>query len=391
MRLTLTLAGAASLAALAAPLAAPLAAQTSSAPRATPDTRARSTYTIRTDDGDDARPVIGVSTTSSGDRDTLGLLVVSVTPGGPADKAGIEEGDRLAAVNGVNLRLAAADAGERDMNGLTTRRLTREIAKVKPGADVELRVWSGGAFRTVKVKTVAAEDLPGRTVRFTRSDIDSRGVLGLTLGGGGSRRDTLGMLVARVETDGPAEKAGIVEGDRIAAVNGSDLRVSREDAGDGWVISAKNSRFTRALRELKPGDKVTLKVYSGGQTKTVDVTAAKSSDVYKERNGGGIYIGDMGNGAWGGMIAPMPPMPPMAPMIAPRVRVLRGGTGAESFDDGGNFDFQFDGDAFRGMGEQIREQVQRSLENVRPQLERARSEAERAARTMVVRRGTTAI
>src|SRR5688572_11919667 len=117
--------------------------------------RARARVMVRSFGGDEDRPVIGVTTSSSGERDTLGLLVVSVTPGGPADKAGIEEGNRIAAVNGTNLRLAAVDAGERDMQGMTTRRLVRELGKVEPGAEVELRVWQNGSYRNVKVKTIA--------------------------------------------------------------------------------------------------------------------------------------------------------------------------------------------------------------------------------------------
>src|SRR5690242_14184542 len=59
------------------------------------------------------RAVIGVSTsTSTGSRDTLGLLVSAVTRGSPAEKAGIEEGNRIAAINGVNLKLATADLGD---------------------------------------------------------------------------------------------------------------------------------------------------------------------------------------------------------------------------------------------------------------------------------------
>src|SRR3954465_3854861 len=70
------------------------------------------------------RAVICVSTsTRPGIRDTLGLLVSSVTRGSPAEKAGIEEGNRIAAINGVNLKLAAADIGDPDMESLMTRRL----------------------------------------------------------------------------------------------------------------------------------------------------------------------------------------------------------------------------------------------------------------------------
>src|SRR4051812_47884622 len=80
------------------------------------------------------RAAIGIVTsTSSGPRDTLGLLVSSVTRNSPAKRAGIEEGNRIAAVNGVSLKLASADVGDPDMANLMTRRLLRELDKVKPG------------------------------------------------------------------------------------------------------------------------------------------------------------------------------------------------------------------------------------------------------------------
>ena len=66
---------------------------------------------------DEDRAVIGISTSSGTDRDTLGLLITSVTPGGPAEQAGLEEGNRIAAINGVSVTLSSADAGEPDMHG----------------------------------------------------------------------------------------------------------------------------------------------------------------------------------------------------------------------------------------------------------------------------------
>jgi C-terminal processing protease CtpA/Prc len=280
MRHSTILFGAATLAAVSV-LAAPAGAQAGD--RAERE-RARARVFVRGEDGE--RPVIGVSTSSSGERDTLGLLVVSVTPGGPADQAGIEEGNRIAAVNGTNLRLSAADAGERDMQGMTTRRLVRELGKVEPGAEVQLRVWQNGSYRDVRVKTVAAEDLPGRQ-RTTREEREARGVLGLRLGGGGSRRDTLGILVIGLAPDGPAEKAGLVEGDRIAAIGDVDVRVPAADAGDRWAASTRVNRFMRELRELKPGQSVTLRVRSGGATRTVNVTAVAARDLDED---GGVFI-----------------------------------------------------------------------------------------------------
>jgi C-terminal processing protease CtpA/Prc len=220
----------------------------------------------RFDDRD--RAAIGVTTSSGSKKDTLGLLVSSVTAGGPADKAGIEEGNRIVAINGVNLRLSASDAGEDDMDGIANRRLIRELERVKAGDDVELRILAAGQTKTVKVKTVEFEDLPSRT-RTVRRELEDRPVVGLSLSATGSKRDTLGMLVVRVTTDGPAEKAGIVEGDRISAINGISLRVATEDAGDGYMSSARMNRYRRELAKLNVGEDVELRVLSNGQSKTV--------------------------------------------------------------------------------------------------------------------------
>ena len=268
------------------------------------------------------RAALGVGTSSGGERDTLGLLVTAITPGGPAERAGLEEGNRIAAVNGVNLRLAPADAGEPDMQGMVTRRLTRELAKVRPGDAVELRVWQNGQYRTLRVRTVAADSLPGRrraAVAVTREERsrereararerDDRAVLGLELHPTGNRRDTLGVLVARVAEDGPAERAGLVEGDRVAAVNGVDLRVAREDAGDDWVANAKSSRFSREMQRVRPGQAVELRVYSGGRYRTVRVNAARRGDVYKE--GTNVFFR---SAFFDGELAPPAPLPPLPP------------------------------------------------------------------------------
>jgi hypothetical protein len=160
MRLSLLLVGTATLVAL------PAAAQdkNSDAGRGdgrtdcpAPGARMFRTFSFRTRDGN--RAVLGLGTTSGSLRDTLGILVTDVTSGGPAEKAGIEEGDRLVSVNGTELRLSPADAGDREMQGLMARRLVRMLEKVKPGDQVDLRAYSDGKLRTVKVTTAKASEL----------------------------------------------------------------------------------------------------------------------------------------------------------------------------------------------------------------------------------------
>lgn len=233
---------------------------------------------------DAPRAVIGVSTsTGTGARDTLGLLVSSVTRNGPAEKAGIEEGNRISSINGVSLKLAAADLNDPDMEGIMSRRLMRELDKAKPGDDVDLRVYGSGQTRSIKVKTVSRDSLYDNMFASSRRSLDDRPTLGIGISSSGSKRDTLGIFVMSVEEDGPAAKAGIEEGQRIAAINGADVRVSREDAGDDMVSSSRINRFQRELQKTKAGDVVTLRVYGNGQYKDVKVNVVEASSLNRSR------------------------------------------------------------------------------------------------------------
>lgn len=247
---------------------------------------------------DDDRPRIGVATGPGGKRDTLGLLVTDVTRQGPAEKAGIEEGDRLQSINGVSLRLSSVDLEDDEMLGVGTRRLIRELGKVKAGDEVDLRVYREGQVRSVKVKTTTADELrPERvSVSSLRRDAGERPSLGIGLGSSGSRRDTLGILIASVTDDGPADKAKVEEGDRIAAVNGVDLRVSSADAGDWSVSNSRMRRLTRELAKVKVGDEVELRLMRGGQSRTVRVKTVAAKDLPGSRS---FFIGDGGFGNWG--------------------------------------------------------------------------------------------
>ncbi|MDQ3949170.1 MAG: PDZ domain-containing protein [Gemmatimonadota bacterium] len=264
---------------------------------------------------DGPRAVLGITTGGSGGaRDTLGVLITSITPNGPAERAGLEEGNRIQAINNVNLRLSPADADDREMSHLMTRRLTRELNRLKPGDEVELRVYGGGRTRAVRVRTADADSLYRRQ-RRARVDSDDRATLGLSLGSTGSVRDTLGVLVVGVNDSGPAARAGIIEGNRIAEINGVNLRTSREDIGDEWVANTRVQRLMREIRRLEPGNEVTLRVWQDGQFRTVRVRAVRASDLPRRR--GGFFM----SGDHIGIMHPMPPMPPIDfERIGPEVR-----------------------------------------------------------------------
>ncbi|MEA2765180.1 MAG: serine protease Do [Gemmatimonadaceae bacterium] len=121
---------------------------------------------------------------------------------------------------------------------------------------------------------------------FLRMDsaMAKRAALGIELRATGTRRDTLGVFVDGVTPKGPAEAAGIIEGDRIAAINGVDLRTPVADVEDSYSNEVASHRLTREVQKLTPGSRVTLRVYSGGRFRDVQVVAGKASDLMRFGN-----------------------------------------------------------------------------------------------------------
>jgi len=310
------------------------------------------------------RAALGINTSSTGTlRDTLGLLVSSVVRGGPAEKAGLEEGNRIASINGVNLRSTKVDLEDYENAGTLNRRLVRELEKVKPGDEVDLRVYRGGRTEAMRVRTVSSDSLfPSRVFRrISRSDMEDRPALGIGLGSTGSRRDTLGVLVMSVVDSSPAARAGLEEGNRIAAINGVNLRVAHEDADDPGVGSAKAQRLHREVSQLKVGDNVTLRVYANGQWRDVTMKVARAGDLPKSRRM--TYFGDM-------MMPPMPAMPampsmPSMPVLPPTPPTGWGLRAAPiELEIGPEMQEQLDG-------------VRMKLDQIRPEIERLKGELPR--------------
>lgn len=125
------------------------------------------------------------------------------------------------------------------------------------------------------------------------STLMNRATLGLMLGGSPSKRDTLGVFVEGVAEDGPAERAGIFEGYRIAYINNVDVRASAGDAGDPYLSSVGQHRLMRAMRDVTPGSTVTLRVWTGSGYRDVQVTTARYADVFKNQRFGAMFEGGM--------------------------------------------------------------------------------------------------
>jgi len=184
-------------------------------------------------------------------------------------------------INGVSLKLAAVDLGDPDTQRLMNRRLTRELDKVKPGDEVSLSIYGNGQTRAIKVKTVDPDSLYESNRNTAWRKFDDRATLGIGLASTGSKRNTLGVFIISVDEDGPAAKAGIEEGARIASINGVDPRVCGDDAGDDFVSSTRLTRLEREMAKVKPGEAVELKVNQNGSMRTLKGTTTSYGELHK--------------------------------------------------------------------------------------------------------------
>ena len=174
---------------------------------------------------------------------------------------------------------------------VATPTLNAQVTTAKPDSGcttdsdgrVECRMIRGGRpGDSASRERVYSFDRIGTQTRYRMDSVMAkRAALGLELRTTGTRRDTLGVFVEAVTPKGPAETAGIIEGDRIAAINGVDLRTQAGDTDDSYANGLAAHRLGREVQKLTPGSRVNLRIYSGGRFRDVQVTAGKASDVMR--------------------------------------------------------------------------------------------------------------
>ena len=158
-----------------------------------------------------------------------GALVASVTEGGPAEKAGIVQGDVIIEFNGREVE---------DM-----RKLPRMVAETPIGKSVEVVVWRKGKEQTVQVNLgeLDEEKIALATPGAGLGDDESSGevpALGLGLGtitpelreryNLGEKTD--GVVITKVDESGSGAEKGLKPGDVIVEVDQEKVKTPTEVA-----------------------------------------------------------------------------------------------------------------------------------------------------------------
>ncbi len=181
-------------------------------------------------------------------KEAKGAYVSAVTPGAPAEKAGLQPEDVILAADGR----AIEDNSD----------LSRYISSKAPGTTVKLDVLHGKDRKTVSVTLGTFPDEPTEE----QGAEGGRASLGMTLHDLSPAiaermelpRGTRGALVMDVEAGEAAEDAGLVRGDVIVSVNGQAV----DDVAG----------FERAIEAARPSTRARLRVYNaqaGGYRVTV--------------------------------------------------------------------------------------------------------------------------
>jgi len=124
------------------------------------------------------RPRLGISIdqTQAARHDADGALITDVMEGGPADEAGIREGDVITSISGQMLTESIGASAERDFDldgSVPVQRLLALAREVEPGEDVEIVYLREGQQQTTLLRAQDLSDSWGNSFTVVRPDFDA--------------------------------------------------------------------------------------------------------------------------------------------------------------------------------------------------------------------------
>ena len=173
----------------------------------------------------------------------IGALVGEVTPGSPADKAGIKPGDVIVEFNGKEISQVSM--------------LPHLVAETPVGSKAEITLFRKGALKKLPIviaklneeQAAAAEPAESLNKRLGLGVQDLTPELAAALG----ITDKHGVLITAVEPDSPAAEAGLRKGDLILEFNQKPVRDTKS--------------FLNEIRGIKEKSTVSFFIKRDGRTR----------------------------------------------------------------------------------------------------------------------------
>jgi serine protease Do len=204
-----------------------------------------------------------------------GFLVIDVNSNGPADKAGIRGGDKIDTIEGREVELGgdiiiAIDGNPvRKIDDILSH-LEREKSV---GDNISLTIIRDGI---VQEKTTILQARPDSETLISSSQHPSLGITGIDVTPDIATKMNLtearGFLVIDVNSNGPADKAGVRGGYIVEIINNTQYRL-----GGDVIVGIDNqtinsvSDITNYLMNKKEGDVVKLKILRDNEILNVPV------------------------------------------------------------------------------------------------------------------------
>ncbi len=169
-------------------------------------------------------------------KDSKGALVGDVVPSGPADKAGLKNGDVITEFNGHAV--------------LDSRRLQLEVAETAPGATVPVQIMRDGSIKSLDV-TVKQQPGTEKLAENASPTQDTGTLNGVEVADLDQRahdqfhvpENVKGAIVTQVDPGSAAAEAGLKSGDVIQEINRHPVK----DAQEAVSLTEKSAANKRTL------------------------------------------------------------------------------------------------------------------------------------------------
>jgi photosystem II stability/assembly factor-like uncharacterized protein len=174
--------------------------------------------------------------------DDKGAKLTAITPGSPAEKAGLKTGDTIVAFG--------------DKTVISYDVLGDQIGAHQVGNKVKVKLTREG--KTLEIEVTLAKRPADAAPQGERGRGAGPWPGGVFLGFMGESVEDAGIKITRIVEGSPAEKAGLKEGDLVTALGGKPMRTYAD--------------LMAQLRDHKAGDKVKAKISRAGKSSEVEIT-----------------------------------------------------------------------------------------------------------------------